>query len=42
MADGTLTSVDADELDRDASRAIFERRGTYRRIIVTMPSGVLR
>ena len=36
-ADGRTELVEGTELDREASRAIFERRGTYRRLTVTLP-----
>jgi hypothetical protein len=39
--DGTRESVAGSELGVEASAAIFGRRGTYRRITVTIPSGDL-
>jgi hypothetical protein len=41
-ADGQTERVDGAELGREASRAIFERRGTYRRMTVTVPRGTLQ
>jgi hypothetical protein len=41
-ADGAVERVGGWELDRDASRAVFERRGTYRRLVVTVPRDRLR
>jgi hypothetical protein len=41
-ADEGIERVDGAELDREASRAIFERRGTYRRVTVTLPRDTLR
>ena len=41
-ADGRTELVVGDELGAEASRAIFERRGTYRRLTVTVPREALR
>lgn len=41
-ADGGRQTVAGSELDPEASRAIFERRGTCRRITVTVPADDLR
>ncbi len=35
--DGRTETVAGDELSREASRALFERRGIYRRVTVTLP-----
>ncbi len=40
-ADGRLEDVEGDQLDRSQSAAFFERRGTYRRVTVTVPAGSL-
>jgi hypothetical protein len=39
--DGALESVAGSELGTEASAAIFGRRGTYRRVTVTVPAGDL-
>jgi hypothetical protein len=41
LADGRVEHVNGTELGPAASRAIFERRGTYRRLTVTVPPGTL-
>jgi hypothetical protein len=40
-SDGALESVAGSELGTEASAAIFGRRGTYRRVTVTVPTGDL-
>jgi hypothetical protein len=39
--DGRLEHVDGNQLDRTQSCALFERRGSYRRVTVTIPTGSL-
>ena len=41
-ADGTVERVDGARLDQEASRTIFERQGTYRRLSVSLPRDQLR
>ena len=41
-SDGRVEHVNGAELGREASRAIFDRRGTYRRLTVTVPPGRLQ
>jgi len=40
--DGRVERVNGTELGRETSRAIFERRGTYHRLTVTLPPDTLR
>ncbi len=42
LADGQTELVDGAELGQEASREIFERRGTYRRLTVTLPRDTLQ
>ena len=41
IIDGSLERISGDQLDPTRSAAFFERRGTYRRVVVTVPGGSL-